>query len=131
MLGGYTSIYFCISDICCLLLLQIAFAGSVMKNYKAMLQQVKDNGVTSEEAFNLAVRLSSEDRYVYFVKSIVQEGINFGWVDMYMYIYYIRMCFCSKMPIPLKVLLILQVVCVTAYITQQTFVGLEDVFKTS
>ena len=48
-----------------------------------------------------------------------------------MYIYYIRMCFCSKMPIPLKVLLILQVVCVTAYITQQTFVGLEDVFKTS
>ena len=71
----------------CLLLLQIAFAGSVMKNYKAMLQQVKDNGVTSEEAFNLAVKLSSEDRYVYFVKSIVQEGINFGWVNMYMYVY--------------------------------------------
>ena len=71
----------------CLLLLQIAFAGNVMKNYKAMLQQVKDNGVTSEEAFNLAVKLSSEDRYAYFVKSIVQEGINFGWVDMYMYIY--------------------------------------------
>ena len=70
----------------CLFLLQIAFADIVMKNYKVMLQQVKDNGVT-EEAFNLAVRLSSEDRYVYFVKSIVQEGINFGWVDMYMYIY--------------------------------------------
>ena len=68
-----------------------------------MLQQVKDNGVTSEEAFNLAVRLSSEDRYVYFVKSIVQEGINFGWVDMYMYIYYIWMRFCNKMSIPLKV----------------------------
>ena len=71
----------------CLFLLQIAFADIVMKNYKVMLQQVKDNGVTSEEAFNLAVRLSSEDRYVYFVKSIVQEGINFGLVDMYMYIY--------------------------------------------
>ena len=71
----------------CLLLLQIAFAGSVMKNYKAMLQQVKGNGVTSEEAFNLAVELSSEDRYVYFVKSVVQEGINLGWVDMYMHIY--------------------------------------------
>ena len=71
----------------CLFLLQIAFADIVMKNYKVMLQQVKDNRVTSEEAFNLAVRLSSEDRYVYFVKSIVQEGINFGWVDMYMYIY--------------------------------------------
>ena len=65
----------------CLLLLLIAFAGSVMKNYKAMLQQVKDNGVTSEEAFNLAVKLSSEDRYVYFVISVVQEGINFGWVE--------------------------------------------------
>ena len=116
MLGGYTSIYFCISDICCLLLLQIAFAGSVMKNYKAMLQQVKDNGVTSEEAFNLAVKLSSEDRYIYFVKLIVHEGINFGWVDMYMYIYNIWMCFCNKMAIPLKVLLILQVVCVAAYI---------------
>ena len=38
-------------------------------------------------AFNLAVKLSSEDRYVYFVKSIVQEGINFGWVNMYMYVY--------------------------------------------
>ena len=75
----------------CLLLLQIAFAGSVMKNYKAMLQQVKDNGVTSEEAFNLAVKLSSEDRYAYFVKSIVQEGINFGWVDMYMYIYILHL----------------------------------------
>ena len=87
MLGGYTSIYFCISYICCLLLLPIAFAGSVMKNYKAMLQQVKDNGVTSEEAFNLTVKLSSEGRYVYFVKSIVQESINFGWVDMYMYMY--------------------------------------------
>ena len=71
----------------CLFLLQIAFADIVMKNYKVMLQQVKDNGVTSEEAFNLAVKLSSEDRYAYFVKSIVQEGINFGWVDMYMYIY--------------------------------------------
>ena len=71
----------------CLFLLQIAFADIVMKNYKVMLQQVKDNRVTSEEAFNLAVRLSSEDRYVYFVKSIVQEGINFGWVDMCMYIY--------------------------------------------
>ena len=67
-----------------------------MKNYKAMLQQVKDNGVTSEEAFNLAVKLSSEDRYVYFVKSIVQECINFGWVDMYMYIYYIWMCFATR-----------------------------------
>ena len=116
MLGGYTSIYFCISYICCLLLLQIAFAGSVMKNYKAILQQVKDNGVTSEEVFNLAVKLSSEDRYIYFVNLIVQDGINFGWVDMYMYIYYIWMCFCNKMPIPLKVLLILQVVCVAAYI---------------
>ena len=116
MLGGYTSIYFCISYICCLLLLPIAFAGSVMKNYKAMLQQVKDNGVTSEEAFNLAVKLSSEDRYIYFVKLIVHEGINFGWVDMYMYIYNIWMCFCNKMAIPLKVLLTLQVVCVAAYI---------------
>ena len=75
----------------CLLLLQIAFAVSVMKNYKAMLQQVKDNGVTSEEAFNLAVKLSSEDRYVYFVKPIVQESINFGWVDMYMYIYILHL----------------------------------------
>ena len=101
----------------CLLLLQIAIAGSVMKNYKAMLQQVKDNGVISEEAFNLAVKLSSEDRYVYFVKSVVQvEGINFGWVDMYMYIYYIWMCFCNKMPTPLKILHILQVVYVAAYI---------------
>ena len=80
-------IFLYITYMLCLLLLQIAFAGSVMKNYKAMLQQVKDNGVTSEEAFNLAVRLSSEDRYVYFVKSIVQEGINFGWVNMYMYVY--------------------------------------------
>ena len=71
----------------CLLLFLIAFAGNVMKNYKAMLQQVKDNGVTSEEAFNLTVKLSSEGRYVYFVKSIVQESINFGWVDMYMYMY--------------------------------------------
>ena len=49
----------------CLLLLQVDFAGSVMKNYKAMLQQVKDNGVTSEEAFNLAVTLACEDRYLY------------------------------------------------------------------
>ena len=52
----------------CLFLLQIAFADIVMKNYKVMLQQVKDNGVTSEEAFNLAVKLSSDDRYIYFVK---------------------------------------------------------------
>ena len=80
-------IFLYITYMLCLLLLQIAFAGSVMKNYKAMLQQVKDNGVTSEEAFNLAVKLSSEGRYVYFVKSIVQESINFGWVDMYMYMY--------------------------------------------
>ena len=100
----------------CLLPLRIAFAGSVMKNYKAMLQQVKDNGVISEEAFNLAVKLASEDRYVYFVKSIVQEGINFGWVDMYMYIYCIWMGFCNKMPAPLKVLHISQVVCVAPYI---------------
>ena len=81
-----------------------------------MLQQVKDNGVISEEAFNLAVKLASEDRYVYFVKSIVQEGINFGWVDMYMYIYCIWMGFCNKMPAPLKVLHISQVVCVAPYI---------------
>ena len=47
-------------------------------------------------AFNLAVKLSSEDWYVYFVKSIVQECINFGWVDMYMYIYYIWMCFATR-----------------------------------
>ena len=47
-------------------------------------------------AFNLAVKLSSEDRYVHFVKSIVQECINFGWVDMYMYIYYIWMCFATR-----------------------------------
>ena len=100
----------------CLLLLQIAFAGSIMKNYKVMLQQVRDNGVTSEEAFNLAVMLSSEDGYVYFVKSIVEEVINFGWVDMYMYIYYIWMCFCSKIPIPLEVLDIFQVICAAAYI---------------
>ena len=54
-----------------------------------MLQQAKHNGVTSEKSFNLVVKLAFEDRYVYFVKSIVQEGINFGWVDMYMYICYI------------------------------------------
>ena len=100
----------------CLLLLQIDFAGSVMKNYKTMLQQVKDDGVTSEEAFNLAVKLASEDRYVYFVKSVVQEEINFGWVDMYMCIYYIWLDFCNKMSAPLKVLHISQVVCVAAYI---------------
>ena len=81
-----------------------------------MLQQVKDDGVTSEEAFNLAVKLASEDRYVYFVKSIVQEEINFGWVDMYMYIYYIWLDFCNKMSAPLTVLHISQVVCVAAYI---------------
>ena len=34
-----------------LVVLHIAFAGSVMENYKAMLQQVKDNGVTSEETY--------------------------------------------------------------------------------
>ena len=35
----------------CLVVLQISFAGSVMENYKAMLQQVKDNVVTSEETY--------------------------------------------------------------------------------
>ena len=99
MLGGCTSIYFCISYICCLLLLQIAFAGIVMKSYKAILQQVRDNGVTSEEAFNLAVKLSSEDRYIYFEKLIVQEGINIGWVDLYLYIYiYIYITFGCVFP---------------------------------
>lgn len=48
--------------------------------YKTMLQQVKDNGVISEEALKLAAKLALEDREVYFVKRIVQEGPIFGWV---------------------------------------------------
>ena len=45
----------------CLLFLQVAFVGSVLKKYKTMLQNIKDNGATSEEAFNLAVKLACED----------------------------------------------------------------------
>ena len=34
-----------------------------MKNFKGMLEQIKSNGVTSEEAIKLAMKLACEDRY--------------------------------------------------------------------
>lgn len=46
-----------------LLFLQVAFADNAMKNYKAVMQKLKDNGVILEVAINFAVKLACEDKY--------------------------------------------------------------------